>query len=64
MTKAVELDIRFETSRETDTHDGKARTRRRVAVAIAPVGKAPDAATFELRCLQIMLQLRSYLLAS
>lgn len=62
--QAIEMDIRFETTREADSSSGKGKTRRRVAVAIAPVGKCPDAATFELRCLQVMLQLRSYLLGS
>lgn len=62
--QAIEMDIRFETSRESDRDSGKGRTRRRVAVAIVPVGKAPDSATFELRCLQVMMQLRSYLLGS
>ena len=58
------MDIRFETTREADTSNGKGKTRRRVAVAIVPVGKCPDQATFELRCLQVMMQLRSYLLGS
>lgn len=62
--QAIEMDIRFETMRESDRDSGKGRTRRRVAVAIVPVGKVPDCATFELRCLQVMLQLRSYLLGS
>jgi len=61
--QAVELDVRFETSRET-AQSGQAKTRRRVSVAMVPVGKVPDAATFELRCLQLMLQLRSYLMGS
>ncbi|MEZ6124901.1 MAG: diguanylate cyclase [Planctomycetaceae bacterium] len=62
--QAIEMDIRFETTREADEREGKSKTRRRVSVAIVPVGKAPDAATFELRCLQQMMQLRSYLLGS
>ena len=62
--QAIEMDIRFETTREADTSNGKGKTRRRVAVAIVPVGKCPDQATFELRCLQVMMQLRSYLLGS
>ena len=61
--QAVEMDVRFETSREADD-SGTAKTRRKVSVAIVPVGRAPDAATFELRCLQVMLALRSYLLGS
>ncbi|MCR9199122.1 MAG: diguanylate cyclase [Planctomycetaceae bacterium] len=61
--QAVDLDVRYETSRVTGDM-GKATTRRRVSVSIVPHGKAPDAATFELRCLQVMLQLRSYLLGS
>lgn len=62
--QAIEMDIRFETTRESDRDSGKGRTRRRVTVAIVPVGKVPDTATFELRCLQVMMQLRSYLLGS
>lgn len=61
--QAVEMDVRFETSRES-SDSADAKTRRKVSVAIVPIGKVPDAATFELRCLQIMLQLRSYLLGS
>lgn len=61
--QAVEMDVRFETSREADD-SGKAKTRRKVSVAIVPVGRVPDSATFELRCLQVMLALRSYLLGS
>jgi len=61
--QAVDVDVRYETSRES-TDTGKATTRRRVSVSIVPHGKAQDAATFELRCLQVMLQLRSYLLGS
>lgn len=61
--QAVELDVRFETSRES-SDSSAAKIRRKVSVAIVPVGKIPDAATFELRCLQVMLQLRSYLLGS
>lgn len=61
--QAVEMDIRFETSRES-TAEGQARTRRRVSVAIVPVGKVQDKATFELRCLQAMLGLRAYLLGT
>ena len=61
--QAVEMDIHFETTRET-RETGKATTRRSIAVAIVPVGKVPDKATFELRCLQIMMNLRSYLLAT
>ena len=61
--QAIEMDVRFETSRESsDSSDAK--IRRKVSVAIVPVGKVPDPATFELRCLQIMLQLRSYLLGN
>lgn len=59
--QAVEMDVRFETTRESQSDSGKAKTRRRVSVAIVPVGKAPDQATFELRCLQLMMQLKSYL---
>lgn len=61
--QAVEMDVRFETSRETG-ESGQSKTRRKVSVAIVPVGRIADAAIFELRCLQIMLQLRSYLLGS
>lgn len=59
--QAVEMDVRFETTRESQSDSAKAKTRRRVSVAIVPVGKAPDPATFELRCLQVMMQLKSYL---
>lgn len=61
--QAIEMDVRFETSRES-TDNGKAKTRRRISVAIVPVGKVPDNATFELRCLQLMLQMRAYLLGT
>lgn len=61
--QAVDVDVRYETSRIAED-SGKAKTRRRVSVSIVPHGKAPDSATFELRCLQVMLQLRSYLLGS
>ena len=56
--QAVEMDVRFETTRET-RDSGEAKTRRSVNVVIAPVGKAPDQATFELRCLQGVLQQRN-----
>lgn len=59
--QAVEMDVRFETTRESQNESGKAKTRRRISVAVVPVGKAPDKATFELRCLQLMMQLKSYL---
>ncbi len=62
--QAVEMDVRFETTRETQGDSGKAKTRRRVSVAMVPVGKVPDPATFELRCLQLMMQLKSYLQGS
>ena len=59
--QAIEMDIRFETTRESDRSSGKATTRRRVSVAIVPVGKIADLPIFELRCVQIMMQLKSYL---
>ncbi|MEQ9410847.1 MAG: diguanylate cyclase [Fuerstiella sp.] len=62
--QAIEMDIRFETVRESVEGPGTGKTRRKVAVAIAPVGKVPDKPTFELRCVQVMLQLRSYLLGT
>ena len=62
-TQAIELDVRFETTRETGD-SGKGKTKRCIVVAIAAVGRVPDQATFELRCLHVMMQLRSYLLAS
>jgi len=62
--QAVEIDVRFETVRESQSDSAKARTRRRVSVVIVPVGKAPDQATFELRCLQLMMQMKSYLQGS
>lgn len=62
--QAVEMDIRFETTRESRGEAEKARIRRKVTVAMVPIGKVPDAPTFELRCVQVMMQLRSYLLGS
>lgn len=62
--QAVEMDVLFETTRETQDDSGHAKTRRRVSVAVVPIGKPADKATFELRCLQIMLQLKSYLQGS
>ena len=62
--QAVEMDIRFETTRESRGETEKARTRRKVTVAMVPIGKVPDTPTFELRCVQVMMQLRSYLLGS
>ena len=63
-SQAVEMDIGFETTRESRSETDEARTRRKVTVAIVPVGKIPDTPTFELRCVQLMMQLRSYLLGS
>jgi len=62
--QAVEMDVKFETTRESTGGKDKAKTRRCVIVTIVPVGKAPDNATFELRCLHLMLQLKSYLQGS
>ncbi|MCA9049115.1 MAG: diguanylate cyclase, partial [Planctomycetaceae bacterium] len=60
----IEVDVKFETTREQDAKSGSAKTRRAVIVTITPVGRIPNNAAFELRCLQLMVQLRSYLLAS
>ncbi|MFY9256298.1 MAG: diguanylate cyclase [Fuerstiella sp.] len=61
--QAIEMDIRFETSLES-RENGHSKTRRRVNVRIIPIGKVPNEATFELRCLQMMMQLRSYLMGA
>ena len=61
--QAIEMDIRFETTREAGD-SGAGKTRRRVVLTIVPVGKVPDQAIFELRCAEVILQLRSYLLAA
>ena len=61
--QAVEMEIHFQTTRES-RDSGKATTRRAINVTIVPVGKVQDRAIFELRCVQIMQRLRSYLLAS
>ena len=60
----IDIDVRFETTRVQDPRTGEGRTRRTVVVTITPIGKVPNEATFELRCLQLMINLRSYLLAS
>ena len=61
--QAIEIDVKFETTRVQDPKTGEARTKRCVSVVITPLGKAPSEVVFELRCLQLMVQLRSYLLA-
>ena len=58
----IEMDVRFETTREAGTGADRGRTLRQVAVVIRPVGRVSSAAKFELRCGQVMVQLRSYLL--
>lgn len=58
----VEMDIRFETTREAGTGADRGRTLRQVAVVMRPIGRIVNKAKFELRCSNIMVQLRSYLL--
>ncbi|MCP4505971.1 MAG: hypothetical protein GY826_06185, partial [Fuerstiella sp.] len=60
--QAVEIDVRFETTRETDAKTGESKTKRHIDVIIVPIGRARSESVFELRCEQIMRQLRSYLL--
>ena len=60
--QAVEIDVKFETTRETDSKTGESKTKRHIAVTMKPVGRVRSDAILELRCEQIMLQLRSYLL--
>ncbi len=60
--QAIEVDIRFETTREAGNGPHGGKTLRQVAVVIRPLGRVPSKAKFELRCNQVMLQLRSYLL--
>ena len=60
----LEIDIRFETVRKTDPKTGQAKTLRFVSVLAIPVGKIPDVATFETRCIRLLQELRAYLLSS
>lgn len=61
--QAVELDITFETTRDSDRSDNPPRTRRWVNVTIRPLGRVSCQDVFELRCQQVMMQLKSYLLS-
>ncbi len=60
----VNIDIRFETTRNTDLKTGHSKTLRFVVVTIVPVGRVSDADMFESRCIALMQHLRSYLLSS
>lgn len=60
----VDLSISFETTRTTNSNDGKARTHRIVTVQFTSRGRVPDTETFSVRCIALMRELRAYLLGS
>lgn len=60
----IDIDIKFESSRSADTGAGESKTRRFVVIVIKPVGKVSEQAIFELRCVRLIQQLKSYLLTS
>jgi diguanylate cyclase (GGDEF)-like protein len=60
----IEIDISFETTRTTNSSDGKARTLRQVSVFVTPHGKVPDGEAFAHRCGILMRELRAYLLGT
>lgn len=60
-SQAVEIEIDFETTRDAEDGNGRARTRRQVAVVMKPIGKITSQQAFEVRCEQLMRLLKSYL---
>lgn len=60
-SQAVEVEIDFQTTREAADSNGRARTRRQVAVVMKPLGKIPGEEAFKQRCFQLMRLLKSYL---
>ncbi|MCH2201108.1 MAG: diguanylate cyclase [Fuerstiella sp.] len=60
----VEIEVQFETQRQTDPSSGRQKTVHFVSVTMQPVGRLPDAGIFKTRCSQLIQEMRAYLLSS
>ncbi|MCH2210158.1 MAG: diguanylate cyclase [Fuerstiella sp.] len=60
----VEIEVQFETQRQTDPTSGRQKTVHFVSVTMQPVGRRPDTELFQFRCSRLIQEMRAYLLSS
>lgn len=60
----LEIEVQFQTTRSSNSPDSKSKTIRLVSIFVVPMGRAPDAEAFAVRCGILMRELRAYLLGS